>query len=183
MSQKPENTDEKTISQCGELCDDGTRCERRQKAETCYLHDPDQEAPDDHGGPAGNTNAVTHGLGVDTERFVHEVLESAEAVHLFTIYEGLLRSSEYEFDIRTETVEIDGQELARPVATENSKRARDLFRAAVGLTKQRRAKVTEIANDGLSEDGTNVSWLNAALSTLSGKVASRMDRGGVSGLQ
>ena len=183
MSQKPENTDEKTISQCGELCDDGTRCERRQKAETCYLHDPDREAPDDHGGPAGNTNAVTHGLGVDTERFVHEVLESAEAVHLFTIYEGLLRSSEYEFDIRTETVEIDGQELARPVATENSKRARDLFRAAVGLTKQRRAKVTEIANNGLSEDGTNVSWLNAELSTLSGKIASRMDRGGVSGLQ
>ena len=179
MSQKSENTDEKMISQCDELCDDGTRCERRQRAETCYLHDPDREAPEDHGGPAGNTNAVTHGLGVDTERFVHEVLEPAEAMHLFDIYRGLLRSSQYEFDTHTKTVEIDGVELERPAATKNSKQARDLLRAAVGLTKQRRARVTEIVNDGLSEDGTHVSWLNAKLSTLSGKVTSRMDRGGV----
>ena len=178
MSQKAENTDEKTISQCDELCDDGTRCERRQKAETCYLHDPDREVSEDHGASVGNTNAVSHGLDVDTERFVHEVLEPPEAVHLFRIYKGLLQSSEYEFDTRTETVEIDGVDLERPVATENSKRARDLFRAAIGLAKQRRAKATEIANDGLSEDGTNVSWLNAELSTLLGKIASRMDRGG-----
>ena len=100
-------------------------------------------------------------------------------MHLFTIYEGLLRSSEYEFDTHTKTVEIDGVELERPAATKNSKQARDLLRAAVGLTKQRRARVTEIVNDGLSKDGTHVSWLNAKLSTLSGKVISRMDRGGV----
>jgi len=53
MSQKTENTDEKMISQCGELCDDGTRCERRQRAETCYLHDPDREVSEDHGGVCG----------------------------------------------------------------------------------------------------------------------------------
>lgn len=168
------------VTECGELCGDGTRCERRQRADLCYLHDTERDVPEEHGAPEGHTNSVTHGLEVETHKFIEEVLEPTEARHVFTVYDGLLRQSEYEFDVVYEVEEIDGHTLQRPVSTENRKRARDLLRAATGMVKQLRATATNVENGYLAESTDNLGYLNVELSELSEKIRMRMRRGGVS---
>lgn len=52
---------------CGAECDDGSPCQRRvSDGGRCYLHSNRQ--PPDHGPPAENINAVTHGLHLSPER-------------------------------------------------------------------------------------------------------------------
>lgn len=166
---KDENT---TRNQCGALCEDGSRCQRRQEAQQCYLHRGEQ--PENHGAPSENTNAVKHGLAVDTDKYVHEVLSPPEAQYLFTVYRGLLRQSEVKFNTSSGVVKVDGKEIERPVANSNVETAHTLFEAAVALSKSTRASVKNVENDYLSEDGENIGYLNAELSTLLSKMETGM---------
>ena len=184
------------MNRCGEICHDGTRCERRQAAETCYLHDEERETPQRHGAPSGNTNGVTHGLTVETEKYIREVLSPAEVRHLFRVFEGLLQQSRNDFDTETETVTIDiddessesssrrsesddGEEMDRPVANSNVEAARTLLQVAVYQSKLIRTEVTNVENNYLSEDGSNIGYLNAERTTFVSKIRAGMREGGI----